>query len=67
MADDKRGLLQAVGRTLFPTPTAIGQRYMERSRLPLQLYFLFYLIHPWTTLAKGMRYLLPSRRGKRVQ
>jgi Uncharacterised nucleotidyltransferase len=66
MTDRSLGLVSAAARTLFPSPTELARRYMERSRLPLQLYFLFYLIHPWITLAKGCAYLLHIlwRRGK---
>ena len=43
----------------------MGQRYMEHSRLPLRLFFVYYLIHPWLTLLKAMQYLLPLlRQGK---
>jgi hypothetical protein len=58
MMVDHAGELLKVGlRTLFPSRAAIGQRYMEHSRLPLKWYFLFYLVHPWVTLAKGIRYV----------
>ena len=65
MVDTTLGLLKAAARTLFPTPAAMGQRYMEHSRFPLQMYFVYYLIHPWVTLGKGMRYVLSSRRDRR--
>ncbi len=65
MVDSTAGLLYAGLRTLFPSPAAIGQRYMEHSRLPLRLFFVYYLIHPWLTLLKAMQYLLPLlRQGK---
>lgn len=65
MVDSTAGLLYAGLRTLFPSPAAMGQRYMEHSRLPLRLFFVYYLIHPWLTLAKAGQYLLPFlRRGK---
>jgi hypothetical protein len=64
MVDTTFSLLGAGVRILFPTPAAMGQRYMEHSRLPLRFFFLYYLIHPWITLAKGVRYLLSSRRGR---
>lgn len=63
MVDTTLGLLKAVARTLFPTPVAMGQRYMEHSRLPLQMFYVFYLIHPWVTLGKGLRFLVSSRGG----
>jgi len=60
---DRSGELLKVGlRTLFPSPAAIGQRYMEHSRLPLKWYFLFYFIHPWITLAKALRYMTRERK-----
>lgn len=64
MVDTTPGLLKAAARTLFPTPAMLGQRYMEHSRLPLQLYFVYYLMHPWVTLGKGIRYMLSSRHDK---
>jgi hypothetical protein len=66
MVDSTVGLLYAGLRTLFPSPAAMGQRYMEHSRLPLRLFFVYYLIHPWLTLAKAAHYGLPfSRRGRK--
>jgi len=66
MVDSKGGLLRAGLRTLFPSPTAMKKRYMERLRLPLQLFFLFYPIHPCITLAKGCYYFLRRRtKGKK--
>ena len=66
MVDTTAELLKAGLRTLFPTRAAMGQRYMEHSRLPLQFFYVYYLIHPWITLAKGVRYLvmLGRRKGK---
>lgn len=64
MVDTTAGLLKAGLRTLFPTPAAMGQRYMEHSRMPLQFFYVFYLIHPWITLAKGLQYLLMPGRHK---
>lgn len=58
MVDTTAGLLKAGARVLFPSRAMIGQRYMEHSRLPLRLYYLYYLIHPWITVSKGVRYLL---------
>ena len=63
MVDTTMGLLASAGRTLFPTPAAIGQRYMEHSRIPLKLFYVFYLIHPWITLGKGICFLLLARGG----
>lgn len=55
MVDSHGDLLKAGLRMLFPSPLALQKRYMDHSRLPLRLFFLFYFIHPWITLAKGMR------------
>lgn len=63
MVDSTGALLKAGIQALFPSPAAMGRRYMDRSRLPQKYYFLYYFIHPWTTLAKGFRYLF--QRGKR--
>jgi Uncharacterised nucleotidyltransferase len=62
MVDSTAALLAVGLRAFFPEAAIIGKRYMDRSRLPLQLYFLFYLVHPWITLAKGCRYLLEGRK-----
>lgn len=68
MVDSTMELLKAGVRTFFPSPASLGRRYMDRSRLPLRLFFLYYLIHPWATLIKGYRYLLkPGRRLKHNQ
>jgi Uncharacterised nucleotidyltransferase len=63
MVDSSGALLKAGLQTLFPSPAALGRRYMDNSRLPQKFYFLYYFIHPWTTLAKGFCYLF--QRGKR--
>jgi hypothetical protein len=64
MVDTTAGLAIAGMRALFPAPAALGRRYMSHSRLPLRLFFLFYLIHPWITLVKGVRYLSMIKRGR---
>lgn len=61
MVDSNGELLKAALRTLFPSPVALQKRYMEHSRLPLRLFFLFYFIHPWITCAKGCRNFFNSR------
>lgn len=58
MVDSTMGLIKAGIQALFPSSASLGRRYMSASRLPLKLYFLYYFIHPWTTLAKGFRSLL---------
>ena len=62
MVDSTMALLAVGLRAFFPQPAILGKRYMDRSRLPLQLYFLFYLVHPWITLGKGFRYLLERKK-----
>lgn len=64
MVDSNIGLLKAGLRMLFPSPLALQKRYMDHSHLPLRLFFLFYLIHPWVTLARGSWNIL--RRKKKV-
>jgi len=66
MVDTTMSLIKAGLRTLFPSRSAIGLRYMNYSHLPLRFFFLFYLIHPWITLARGLRYLLLSGREQRT-
>ncbi len=65
MVDSTVGLIKASVQALFPSPASIGRRYMGNSRLPLKFYFLYYFIHPWTTLAKGFCYVLKRGRRKR--
>jgi hypothetical protein len=65
MVDSNADLLKAGLRMLFPSPVALKKRYMEQSHLPLQFFFLFYVIHPWITLAKGCRSLF--KRQKRTK
>lgn len=65
MVDSTVGIFKVGLQTLFPPPAALARRYMDHSRLPLQLYFLFYLVHPWITIARGFRYLLGSRSKRR--
>ena len=63
MVDSSLDLLKAGARALFPSKAAIGRRYMSHSCLPLRLYFVFYPIHLWITLAKGAHFLFRKRRG----
>ena len=64
MVDSSSDLLKAGARALFPSKATIGRRYMSHSRLPSRLYFVFYFIHPWITLAKGVRPLFRKRGGQ---
>jgi hypothetical protein len=63
MVDSTVEIIQACTQAFFPSPASLGRRYMGNSLLPLRFYFLYYFIHPWTTLVKGFRYLL--QRGRR--
>lgn len=67
MVDRWQALLIVGLRTLFPARAILSQRYLEHSRLPLTLYFLFYFIHPWITLARGVRFVLCSDERNSVQ
>ena len=58
MVDSTMSLLQAGIRSFFPSPVFIRQRYMNHSCVPLQFFFLFYLVHPWITLVRGLGDLL---------
>jgi hypothetical protein len=62
MVDSTVEVIKAGIQAFFPSPASVGRRYMGNSRLPLQLYFLYYFIHPWMTLAKGFRYLFQRER-----
>jgi Uncharacterised nucleotidyltransferase len=63
MVDSTPELIKVGLRVFFPTPVTLGRRYMDHSRLPLPLFFiLYYFIHPWLTIAKGMRYLFGRKR-----
>lgn len=64
MVDSLGELLRAGAQALFPAPAALARRYMDQSRLPLRLFFLFYLVHPWVTLLKGIGYLFMKKRGR---
>ena len=67
MVDSNGDLFKAGLRMFFPSPIALQKRYMDHSRLPLRLFFLYYLIHPWITLAKGVRNVLRQERKVQVK
>lgn len=46
MVDDPYSLWKMLLRVVFPSPTHLGRIYMERSRLPLRLFWLYYPLHP---------------------
>ena len=62
MVDSSGDLLKAGLKALFPSRATLGRRYMEHSRLPLQLSFLYYLIHPVVTLLRGLRLVFRKRK-----
>ncbi len=66
MVDSSTDLLKAGLRALFPSKAMIGRRYMGHSRLPLQFFFIFYLIHPILTLGKGLGFLLRKMFSRQI-
>lgn len=50
MVDDYRTLFFVLLRIIFPSPTHLGRLYMERSRLPLRFFWLYYFVHPFVAL-----------------
>lgn len=50
-------------RTIFPSPTHLGRLYMEHSRLPLRLFWVYYFLHPLFALREAVKALF--RTGKR--
>ena len=53
MVDDLKALSTTELRTIFPSPTHLGRLYMERSRLPLHLFWLYYFLHPFVALKEA--------------
>ena len=49
-------------RVLFPGPTHLGRLYMEESKLPLRLYWLYYVVHPLIALREAWKLAFPKRR-----
>ncbi len=50
MVDDLWQLCTMPLHVIFPSPTHLGRLYMEQSRLPVRLYWLFYFLHPFILL-----------------
>lgn len=50
MVDDLKSLGLTELRAIFPSPTHLGRLYMEHSRLPLRLFWLYYFWHPFVAL-----------------
>ena len=46
MVDNERALCLVLIRASFPSPAHLGRLYMEHSRLPVRLYWLYYPMHP---------------------
>jgi hypothetical protein len=46
MVDDERALCLVMIRAGFPSPAHLGRLYMEHSRLPVCLFWLYYPLHP---------------------
>jgi hypothetical protein len=46
MVDNKPALCLVLMRASFPSPTHLGRLYMEHSRLPVRLFWLYYPLHP---------------------
>lgn len=55
MVDNITALYIVGFRTLFPSPTHLGRLYMEHSRLPVQLFWLYYPFHPLFILKAFLR------------
>ena len=55
MVDNISTLCLVGWRTVFPGPAHIGYRYMEHSRLPLHLFWLYYPLHPLLALRTYFR------------
>ena len=55
MVDDLKSLGRAELRAIFPSPTHLGRLYMEHSRLPLRLFWLYYFLHPFVALKQTWR------------
>lgn len=64
MFDSWPELLFAGVGTFFPSPAVMGRRYMNHSSMPMQFVYVFYLIHPWVTLAKGVHNIVKREKGK---
>lgn len=46
LVDNAHALCLVMTRAIFPSPTHLGRLYMEHSRLPLRLFWLYYPLHP---------------------
>ena len=48
-------------RLLFPSRTHLGRLYMEESRLPLHLYWLYYPVHPLLALREAWKIVFSKK------
>lgn len=55
MVDNGRALCLVLMRASFPSPTHLGRLYMEHSRLPVRLFWLYYPLHPLFMLKAYLR------------
>lgn len=55
MVDNVRALCLVGWHIVFPSPTHLGRLYMEHSRLPLRLFWLYYPLHPLLGLGAYFR------------
>ncbi len=55
VVDNVSALCLVWWRTVFPSPEALGYRYMDHSRLPLHLFWLYYPLHPLLALRRYFR------------
>lgn len=55
MVDDIPMLCLVMMRAVFPSPTHLGRLYMEHSRLPVRLFWLYYPLHPFFLLREYLR------------
>lgn len=55
MVDNERTLCLVLLRATFPSPTHLGRLYMEHSRLPVQLFWIYYPLHPFFMLREYFR------------
>ena len=64
MVDNVLTLALVLFRAAFPHPAHLGRLYMERSRLPLRLYWLYYPIHLLFILKTGCQAVLSFGRNR---
>lgn len=64
MVDTVPALAQVLLRAAFPHPAHLGRLYMERSRLPLRLYWLYYPVHLLFIMKTGFQAVLLIGRNR---